>query len=135
MKKQRQKKSGKVGKIVKTVLSALACIILAVVVLAANTLLPTYGRMVTEVIGYKQAWSNPVEAKNLDLEYNKADYASVDELKAAQQALNEQITAEGMVLLKGDKDHLPYAQGTTFSLFSHSSVSYLAGGYMGATSP
>lgn len=131
MKKQRKKKSGKVGKIVKTVLSALACIILAVVVLAANTLLPTYGRMVTEVIGYKQAWSNPAEAKNLDLEYNKADYASVDELKTAQQALNEQITAEGMVLLKGDKDHLPYAQGTTFSLFSHSSVSYLAGGYMG----
>ncbi|MDE6591376.1 MAG: hypothetical protein K2K53_13775, partial [Oscillospiraceae bacterium] len=60
MKRQKKtKKSGKVGKIIKTVFSSLAVILLAVIVLAANTALPTYGRMATEVLGYRQGWKTP----------------------------------------------------------------------------
>lgn len=130
-KQKKRKKSGKVGKIIKTVISSFFIIVLAVILVAANTVLPTFGRMVSEVIGYKQAWNTP--ANNLDLQYNKADYATVNDLKAAEQALNEQAVAEGAVLLKHTEGYLPYDAGTTFSLFSRSSVDYLAGGYMGAS--
>ena len=119
------------SKILRTLWRTVLLVVLAAVVIAANTILPTYGRMVTEVLGYRQSWSNPAAAEGLELTYNKADYESADQVKAAQQALNEQIAGEGMVLLQGSTDTLPYAPGTTFSLFSHSSVSYLAGGYMG----
>ncbi|MDE6590085.1 MAG: fibronectin type III-like domain-contianing protein, partial [Oscillospiraceae bacterium] len=68
---------------------------------------------------------------SLDLQYNKPDFASVDELKAAEQALNEQIEAEGAVLLKHTEGYMPYVSGTAFSLFSRSSAAYLSGGYMG----
>ena len=130
-KQKKQKKSGKAGKIVKTVISSFFIILLAAILVAANTVLPTFGRMVSEVIGYKQAWNTP--SNNLDLLYNKADFATIDDLKAAEQALNEQAVAEGAVLLKHTEGYLPYASGTTFSLFSRSSVDYLAGGYMGAS--
>lgn len=117
------------GHILHTMFLSILAVLMAVVLILANTLLPTYGRMVTEVLGYKQAWKTPAEGNNLDLEYNKADYSSADEIREAQQKLNEQIVGEGTVMLKGDTKHLPYAAGTKFSLFSHSSVAYLIGGY------
>jgi len=113
------------GHILHTMFLSILAVLMAVVLILANTLLPTYGRMVTEV----QAWKTPAEGNNLDLEYNKADYSSADEIREAQQKLNEQIVGEGTVMLKGDTKHLPYAAGTKFSLFSHSSVAYLIGGY------
>ena len=118
------------GHILHTMFLSILAVLMAVVLILANTLLPTYGRMVTEVLGYKQAWKTPAEGNNLDLEYNKADYSSADEIREAQQKLNEQIVGEGTVMLKGDTKHLPYAAGTKFSLFSHSSVAYLTGGYV-----
>lgn len=121
----------KVRLILRTMLGSLLALVLVVVLVAANTALPTYGRMVNEVIGYKQGYSTPSGAKGLDLQYNKADFGSIEDLKAAEQALNEQIAGEGTVLLKHTDGYLPYAAGTSFSLFSHSSVAYLAGGYLG----
>ena len=118
------------GHILHTMFLSILAVLMAVVLILANTLLPTYGRMVTEVLGYKQAWKTPAEGNNLDLEYNKADYSSADEIREAQQKLNEQIVGEGTVMLKGDTKNLPYAAGTKFSLFSHSSVAYLTGGYV-----
>lgn len=108
---------------------SLLIILFAAIFLAANTLLPTYGRMVTEVLGYRQQFNTP--SNDLDLEYNVADFTSVDDLKAAEQALNEQIVGEGVVLLKHTEGYMPYAAGTSFSLFSQSSVNYLIGGYSG----
>jgi len=120
------------GHILHTTILSILAILMAAILVLANTLLPTYGRMLNEIIGYKQSWKTPAEGNNLDLEYSKADYSSADEIKAAQQKLNEQIVGEGTVMLKGDTEHLPYAAGTKFSLFSHSSVDYLVGGYMGS---
>ena len=129
MKKQaKQKKPGKIGKIIKTVFSSLGIILLAALVLLANTALPSYGRMVNELLGYRQSYKTPTTS--LDLQYNKPDFASVDELKAVEQALNEQIEAEGAVLLKHTNGYMPYASGTAFSLFSRSSSAYLTGGYI-----
>ena len=112
----------------KTVLVVVLCAIL----IAANTLLPTYSRMITEITGYRQKWDTPSDAKQLDLQYNKPDYSSKEELAAAEQAFNEKESQEGTVLLKYTEGYMPYAEGTTFSLFSHSSVDYITGSLMGS---
>lgn len=122
-------KKGK--KIFRTAWGSILAILLVVLIVATNTALPYYGRMITEIVGYKQAYSNPSEAKNLELEYNKADYSDKNELKTAEQKLNEDIVGEGIVMLKHTDGYMPYKSGTKFSLFSHSSVDYLAGGYSG----
>lgn len=118
-------------KVIRTIWGTFLAILLVVLLVVSNTVLPTYGRMLTEILGYKQAFTTPAEAEGLDLEYNKADYASTNELKSAEQKLNEQIEGEGAVLLKYTDGYMPYEEGTSFSLFSHSSVVYLAGGYTG----
>lgn len=122
---------GKVGKIIKTIFSTVGIIIFAAILVAANTLLPSYGRMLNELTGYRQKFNTPAEAKTLDLAYNKSNYSTVDELKAAEQAFNEKEVAEGAVLLKHVDGYMPYEEGTTFSLFSHSSVDYITGSLMG----
>ncbi len=122
---------GKIGKIIKTVFSSVGIVFFTAVLVAANTLMPTYGRMLNEITGYRQKYSTPSSAKDLDLEYNKSNYSTVDELKAAEEAFNRTEVAEGAVLLKHVDGYMPYAKGTTFSLFSHSSVDYITGSLMG----
>ena len=60
----------------------------------------------------------------LDLEYNKSTLSS-GELREKRAEFSEEISAEGMVLLKHEGNTMPYAADTTFSLFSHSSVDWL----------
>ena len=129
MKKTPNPKGNAAVRAVKGTAAGVGCLVMAAVLVAANTVLPTYGRMVTEVLGYRQSYSTP--DSDLDLAYNKPDFAGMEELKAAEQALNEEAEGEGAVLLKHTDGYLPYAQGTRFSLFSRSSASYLAGGYAG----
>ena len=124
---KQKKQKGKAGKIIKTVLSSIVIILFAAILIAANTLLPTFGRMVNEILAYKQGWNTP--ATSLDLEYNKADFTA-SAAPAVGQKLNEDIAGEGIVLLQND-GALPLAAGTKLSLFSHSSVDVLVGGYTG----
>ena len=58
----------------------------------------------------------------LAVEENKLDALMEDEI-----ALNKQIAAEGIVLLKNDANKMPYSTDTTFSFVSHSSVPYIGG--------
>lgn len=127
MSKKSRKPASRAGKIVKTVFSAIGALLIAIILLAVNTLLPQFGRMANEVLTYKQAWNTA--KTDLDLQYNKPDYTA-DESKAIGQTLNEQIAGEGIVLLQND-GALPLQTGKTLSLFSRSSVDVLAGGYMG----
>lgn len=121
-------------KIIRTTVSGFFAFLMAALFIVSHTVLPTYGRMVNEVIGYEQKYTKPDGAENLDLMYNKADFKDKDELDVAEQSLNEQISAEGTVLLKYTEGYMPYEKGTTFSLFSHSSVAYLTGGFVPAKS-
>ena len=123
------KKMPIVLRVILGLLKTVLCLILIAVIVAANTLLPTYGRMLNEIAGYRQAYKNPAEAKSLDLEYNKADFAK-EEMKTQGRLLNEEIVGEGTVLLKND-GAMPYEAGHGFSFFSQSSVNILAGGYTG----
>ena len=127
MSKEKKKAPSKAGKIVKTVFSSIAIVILCAILLVSNTLLPQFGRMVNEILAYKQGWS---ASSDLDLEYNKADFTAA-ESAAIGQKLNEEIAGEGIVLLQND-GVLPLSSGTKLSLFSHSSVDVLVGGYSGS---
>lgn len=56
------------------------------------------------------------------VDYYTTKYSSVDELRAASIAINEEVMAEGMVLLKNDNDALPLSKGDSVSLYSANSV-------------
>ena len=63
-----------------------------------------------------------VENKNEDAVYFESDFSSVEELEAHDKEVVEQLTGEGVVLLKNDNNALPLGSGAAVSLFSHSSV-------------
>ena len=115
----------KVGRVVKSIVKVIVAIVLVALLAVNNFVLPGlysgFSRMVDSMLGYQQSWDNSgVNADGLDLDYNKADYASVDELKAAAEELDKQIAAEGYVLLQNEGESLPLPEGTTLSFFSES---------------
>lgn len=55
-------------------------------------------------------------------------YKSVDELRAASEAINEKALEEGMVLLKNDNNALPLSAGASVSLYSANSVTFVYAG-------
>ena len=61
------------------------------------------------------------------MEYSKPGFDTLDALVEDEVALNKQIAAEGIVLLKNDAGKMPYSTDTTFSFVSHSAVSYIGG--------
>ena len=63
---KKKKVPGKVGKIIKTALSSIAILLFVLIFVVANTVLPTYGRMINEILAYRQGWKTP--ATSLDLE-------------------------------------------------------------------
>ncbi len=114
----------KVGRVVKTVIKGAVAVVLAGLLVVDNAVLPgiynSYGRMVDNILGYEQSWDNSgVKTDGLDLEYNKADYDATS-IKDAERALDEQIAAEGYVLLQNENKSLPLEKGTTLSFFGES---------------
>lgn len=66
---------------------------------------------------------------DLDVEYYKSDYSSDEELKNAEKAFCEEATANGITMLKHEEESgLPFAENTKFSIFSASSVNWIASG-------
>ena len=111
----------KVARVVKTIVKGVLAAVLVAVLALSNLMLPSYSRQATQFFGYKHSWDNSgVDAEGLDLDYNKADYESVDDLKAAAEELDKQIAAEGYVLLQNEDASLPLPEGTTISFFSES---------------
>lgn len=127
----KNKSSGR--KILRTIggmIKTIGVLLLIAIFLASNLVLPRFSRMFNEILTYKQTYNTP-SAMGLDLEYNKPDFTK-DELKTVGQNLNEEIAGEGIVLLQND-GIMPFAEGTKFSFFSHSSVDTLVGGYLGGS--
>lgn len=112
------KKRGMAGKVIRTIISVLLAIIILAVMVLANTVLATNARMVDNLVGYNKRVDNKnVNAEGLDLDYYKADYTE-EEIAEAEEAMHQQILAEGTVLLKNDAGSLPYQLDTTFSFVS-----------------
>lgn len=109
--------------VLRTVVCALLIVALAAGMIAVNVLVPTYRRMINNVLnGYDRMVDNSgVDASGLDLQYNKADYTAAT-IGAAEDGLADRIAAEGIVLLANQENTLPMAQDTVFSLISVNSV-------------
>ena len=123
-----------VGHVIHTAWLAVLAVIMAVLLFAANVILPGYARMIDAMLGYKKSWDNSkVQTDGLDLNYNTSDY-DADTIGAAEKDLTDRINSEGVVLLKNDGG-LPLAAGTTVSLFSANSNQNVGAGLMGGGSP
>ena len=125
-----QKKSGKHAvKAVKTAVSGVLCVALAGGIVAANMLIPANASSVENVLGLKKAGIDNSKAKTegVDMNYSKPHFNTEEALVEDEVALNKQIAAEGIVLLKNDAGKMPYSANTKFSFVSHSAVSYIGG--------
>ena len=114
----------KVGRVIKSIVKIAVALLLVVVMVAANTMLPGYSRMVDSLLsGFDQSWDNSsAQTEGLDLQYNKADYTA-ETIADAEKALDQQLAAEGVVMVQNDDASLPLASGTTLSFFSINSRS------------
>ncbi len=132
--KKQKKPQGIVGKVVKTVLSAILCLILAAAMFAVNTLLPGVSRMGDSLMGGipHEVDNSNVSVSDVDLMYNKPDYTA-ETIKDAENALKKKISDEGLVLLKND-GVLPLDANPTVSLFSANSDISVGGGLTGGGS-
>ena len=125
-----KKKDGKMmGKIIKTAVSGVLCVALAGGIVAANVLIPPNASSVQSILGLKSGGIDNSKAKTegINMEYGKPGFDTEDALVEDEIALNKQIAAEGIVLLKNDEGRMPYSTDTTFSFVSHSAVSYIGG--------
>ena len=125
-----KKKDGKMmGKIIKTAVSGVLCVALAGGIVAANVLIPPNASSVQSILGLKSGGIDNSKAKTegINMEYSKPGFDTLDALVEDEVALNKQIAAEGIVLLKNDAGKMPYSTDTTFSFVSHSAVSYIGG--------
>ncbi len=114
----------KVGRVIKSVVKIAVALVLVVLMAAVNIVLPSYDRMANALLGgISQTWDNSaVNTDGLDLQYNKADYTT-ETIKDAEKALDQQLAAEGVVMVQNNDAGLPLASGTTLSFFSINSRS------------
>lgn len=126
---QKKKDSKMMGKIIKTAVSGVLCVALAGGIVAANVLIPPNASSVQSILGLKSGGIDNSKAKTegINMEYGKPGFDTEDALVEDEIALNKQIAAEGIVLLKNDEGRMPYSTDTTFSFVSHSAVSYIGG--------
>ncbi|MGI5930877.1 glycoside hydrolase family 3 C-terminal domain-containing protein [Pseudoflavonifractor sp.] len=114
----------KARKIVRTSVGGVLIALTLVVTIVANVMIPPNLNVINGFLG--DSGGTVIEqpdtyTEDLDLQYNKADYTA-EEMAAVEQALNEEIVGEGVVLLKNDDNNMPFAEGTTFSFFGRSST-------------
>lgn len=138
---RKTKKKGMVGKVIRTILSVVLSLVLVVVMFAANTVLAQNDRMVNMIAGgmvgqnVKNIDNSKADTDGLDLEYNKADYTK-EEIADAEDALKNQISEEGLVLLKNENNALPISEDETLSFFSVNAAKLsIGGGLLGGGSP
>ena len=126
---QKKKDSKMMGKIIKTAVSGVLCVALAGGIVAANVLIPPNASSVQSILGLKSGGIDNSKAKTegINMEYSKPGFDTEEALVQDEIALNKQIAAEGIVLLKNDEGRMPYSTDTTFSFVSHSAVSYIGG--------
>lgn len=126
---QKKKDSRMMGKIIKTAVSGVLCVALAGGIVAANVLIPPNASSVQSILGLKSGGIDNSKAKTegINMEYGKPGFDTEDALVEDEIALNKQIAAEGIVLLKNNEGRMPYSTDTTFSFVSHSAVSYIGG--------
>lgn len=108
------------------ILSSIVAIILVLCIVVNVLALSVFSGAIEYVMGGIELKKG--DTSTLDLAYYKSSHDS-NALKTAQEELSREIGKNGVVLLeKREGSGYPYAAGTTFSIFSHSSVDWIAGG-------
>ncbi len=116
----------KQGKKKATVLIAAIALVLAFGIVLNVLTLGVFSNAIQFVMGGIETKKG--DTSTLDLAYYKSGHDAAA-LKTAQEDLSRTIGCNGVVLLENrEGSHYPYAAGTTFSIFSHSSVDWIAGG-------
>ena len=110
--------------IIRTTISSILIALTLVVVIVANIMIPPNMNAINGFLGDAgeiQIKHPDSYNESLNLQYNKSDYTA-EEMAAIEQALNEEIVGEGVVLLKNDDNFMPFSAGTSFSFFGRSST-------------
>ena len=102
--------------------------VLLIVALVANYFAIKYSTIITRSLGHTTTKVVTTAASGGDNQYFKSDYASHDELKAAQTEFSKQLVAEGVVLMRNADNVLPLETGKKISLFGLGSAKFLYGG-------
>ena len=89
-----------------------------------NVILQGFRPQLNSVLGIK----NDTATLDENAKYFTSEFTSVEEQVAEEGKLCTELEAEGAVLLKNENNVLPFAAGSTFSLFSTSSVDPIYGG-------
>jgi len=114
-------------KIIGTCIRSILIIVFAIIIVAVNSILPNYARMVDSMLGgiNTKIDNSDVDTTGLDLQYNKADY-DADSIKTAEADLHQRIADEGTILLENEDGFLPQTADATFSFFSVNSATVAA---------
>ena len=111
----------KIKRILRTAIPSILIVLTLVVAIVANVMIPPNMNAINGFLGDSTSITirQPNEYNDsLDLQYNKSDYTA-EEMPAMEQALNEEIMGEGVILLKND-GLMPFGKDTTFSFFGRS---------------
>ena len=119
----------KIWKVLRTVIASILIVLILAVAVGINVIVPQFGTMVKNMLGYSVKASNPADVTGVDLAYNTTAYTR-ESIKEAETALNNQIVGEGLVLLKNE-GYMPYAEGTAFSFFGQGAANLSGGGLFG----
>lgn len=124
--KNSEKGAGKGGRGVCILLAAL-CAAVLVFTVALNAL------ALTVLDGLATAYFGTISSGKIGggddaTEYYASSFSDAKELAAYEEKLGSEIAQEGVVLLKNEKDALPFERGTEVSLFGTTSVNLVCGG-------
>lgn len=108
------------------VLGSVIAIVLVVTIVVNVLALSVFSTAIEYVLGGIDMTKG--DTSDLDLQYYKSNHDAAA-LATAQAELSREIGANGVVLLeRREGSSYPYSEGTTFSIFSASSVDWVAGG-------
>ncbi|HEY0188753.1 MAG TPA: hypothetical protein VGC67_14775 [Cellulomonas sp.] len=103
--------------------------VVTVLAVVANVAFVVAGGWVASQLGSgTYEFTNSAASESWDTEYYSADYASLDEVDAAAQALVEEIAGGGMVLAKNEAAALPLTAGAKVTMLGRAAADPVFGG-------
>lgn len=105
------------------IVTAIIVVLFLAVNIVVNTLL--YDIVCQAIGGIRPILAESEEGK---AQYYEAEFETKEDARKNGEAVNEEVTAEGMVLLKNENGALPLASGAKVSVFGKNSVDIVTGG-------
>ncbi|WP_227589930.1 glycoside hydrolase family 3 C-terminal domain-containing protein [Demequina pelophila] len=100
----------------------------ALTVIANMALVIAGGWVASQLGSGTYEFTNSPESENWDTNYYESDFADIDEVNAAAEALVEEIAASGIVLAKNDNAVLPLDAGAQLTMLGRAAADPVFGG-------